>query len=369
MKRGTDTHPKTLLLASELSMPRYAVVGLLESLWHFTARYTPSGNVGKFDNKLIAVSIDWDRDPDELIAALVRTGWLDEDPTHRLIVHHWPSHCDDATHMTLARAQEYFADGTEPKRTRLGQRERETADAFYSENRTTGAPDSPPEHTARTRRAHGVNTKSSPPSHPIPSPAIPSHPTTIPSHPPDADNGGGGGNESDGGEDKASPNGRLRTALARAGIVGNRLGLAADRLTGTGRDEATLCRFVDKLARDTSSAKSPGAAASSRILDPPPADLHAEIDALTPRRIAPAGASDITDAQRQAERVREQRLCEQRARAEGLGDEDFNAALAEVSKCNPAVAAAAGRLTPEKRRRSNLILAAVGQHLEQEVSA
>jgi hypothetical protein len=47
MKRGTPEHPKTAHLMAALSIPRPYAVGILELLWHFTARYAPRGDVGR----------------------------------------------------------------------------------------------------------------------------------------------------------------------------------------------------------------------------------------------------------------------------------------------------------------------------------
>ena len=60
MKRGTPEHPKMLLLASTLEINNYAAVGLMECLWHFTARYAPQGNIGKYTDEIIAHKIGWE---------------------------------------------------------------------------------------------------------------------------------------------------------------------------------------------------------------------------------------------------------------------------------------------------------------------
>ena len=78
MKRTTDGHPKLLELMDRLGLRRWEAFGLLECLWHFTAKFTPIGNIGKFSDETIARSLDWDRtSPADLISALVDVGWLD----------------------------------------------------------------------------------------------------------------------------------------------------------------------------------------------------------------------------------------------------------------------------------------------------
>jgi len=95
MKVGTLHHPKLGRLASVLDLPKYAAAGVLSSLWHFAAEVADEGDVGRFTNEDIAQYIGWDRDPAELIDALVVTRWLDpsEEKEKRLCVHDWFDHC------------------------------------------------------------------------------------------------------------------------------------------------------------------------------------------------------------------------------------------------------------------------------------
>lgn len=97
MKRGTPEHVKTGRLARLLKIDRYAAVGLLECLWHFTARHAKLGDVGQCDDIEIAEACYWTRQPSELVDALVAAGWVDRHDEYRLIIHDWHSHCDDYT--------------------------------------------------------------------------------------------------------------------------------------------------------------------------------------------------------------------------------------------------------------------------------
>jgi hypothetical protein len=125
MKRNGVEHPKTLMLADILDIPIPYAVGILESLWHWTAKFAKRGDVGKYTNKFIASGIKWPDDPDSLIDALVNasaggcSGLLDRSDGCRLLVHDWSEHCEDSIHMALARSVELFADGTMPKLTKL----------------------------------------------------------------------------------------------------------------------------------------------------------------------------------------------------------------------------------------------------------
>ncbi len=112
MKRGTIEHPKTRQLARELGCPIYAVVGMLECLWHFTARYARRGDIGRFTNEQIAEAVFWTGDVTQLMAALTSTPevrrWIDPDVNVRLCVHDWPHHADDAVKKALKRNGEEF---------------------------------------------------------------------------------------------------------------------------------------------------------------------------------------------------------------------------------------------------------------------
>ena len=124
MKRGTPDHPKTLALMEELGVSKPTAVGLLELLWHFTAKFAPRGDVGRFSNRAISSAVGWDGDPNELISALVRCRWLDEHPDYRLIVHDWSEHADSSVRMWLARRGLDFVDGSaacrKPSRAQAG---------------------------------------------------------------------------------------------------------------------------------------------------------------------------------------------------------------------------------------------------------
>ena len=103
MKLGTIEHPTTAALARELGVTHLTAVGLLEALWHFTARYARRGDVGRFVNRDIAEGIRWPDDPDRMVAALVATRWLDLDSAHRLIVHDWHEHAEAWVQGALKR--------------------------------------------------------------------------------------------------------------------------------------------------------------------------------------------------------------------------------------------------------------------------
>ena len=103
MKRSCLHHTKMGALVAELGVPLYAAAGVLEVIWHLTAREAPQGNIGKLSDAAIARWVGWADDPARLVAALVNSGWLDKSDTHRLVVHDWHEHADDAVKKSLLR--------------------------------------------------------------------------------------------------------------------------------------------------------------------------------------------------------------------------------------------------------------------------
>jgi hypothetical protein len=145
VKREAVGHTKIKRLCRRLNIPLYQAVGILELLWHTTARQTPRGDIGKLSDEDIAIAIDYHGDEHLLIEALIETGWLDRNEEYGLVVHDWPDHAEDGVHLKIARAKEFFIrsdrDGSvleqAPKFMRLGGRERDLAAQFY-EGRTKG---------------------------------------------------------------------------------------------------------------------------------------------------------------------------------------------------------------------------------------
>jgi len=121
VKVGTPEHPKTLMLAASLEFSKKEVTGLLELLWHFTARYAPQGNIGKFPAAMIAGAVDYtEGSPERLMEALHECGWLDTHAEHGFLVHDWRDHCPDRTDKWLLDNDLIYADGQPTKRTTKG---------------------------------------------------------------------------------------------------------------------------------------------------------------------------------------------------------------------------------------------------------
>ena len=101
MKRGTITHPKTKRLARVLGIPLLHAVGVLESLWHWTAQYAPTGDVSKMAQDL-EDGVFWDGKEGVLIPALIQCELLDQ-YQGKIFVHDWAEHCDATVRRYLER--------------------------------------------------------------------------------------------------------------------------------------------------------------------------------------------------------------------------------------------------------------------------
>ena len=96
MKYEAFDHPKMKRLCRKLDLRLYQAVGILEAIWQVTQIKAPTGDIGRLSNSEIIRAIDYRLGAaDELINALIETGWLDRDKKHRLIVHDWADHIDD----------------------------------------------------------------------------------------------------------------------------------------------------------------------------------------------------------------------------------------------------------------------------------
>lgn len=118
MRRGGPQHPKVVLLAAALNIPRAYAVGLLECLWHFTAQYAPHGDVGRHDDRSIAAGAGWEGEAEPFIATLCGCRFLDVHPTHRLVIHNWNTHADQTTQRTVSRSGRAFIGGRKLTRKR-----------------------------------------------------------------------------------------------------------------------------------------------------------------------------------------------------------------------------------------------------------
>ena len=110
-------------LAPRLQCSRPEALGFLILLWDFTAEVSIEGSIGRWSDGSIARACDWNQDPEVFINALVASGWLDRDPTHRLLIHDWPDHCERWVHAKLAKIGKKFAQATSVDATAVASQE------------------------------------------------------------------------------------------------------------------------------------------------------------------------------------------------------------------------------------------------------
>lgn len=110
MKVGCTELLKFKKLARRLKLATWQTAGLLEMLWHVTAKNCPRGDIGKMSDEDIGLMIDWIDDPTDLIDTLVEMGWLDRDPEFRLVVHDWSHHAPTYVRGNLVKSGVSFCD-------------------------------------------------------------------------------------------------------------------------------------------------------------------------------------------------------------------------------------------------------------------
>ena len=92
MKIDCVGHIKTLKLKRELQLPRWQVIGLLETLFNFAMINADDGGVGRYSNDEIALYMEYFDDADKLVAALETSGFLEPCEENRLKIHDWAEH-------------------------------------------------------------------------------------------------------------------------------------------------------------------------------------------------------------------------------------------------------------------------------------
>ena len=109
MKHATPDLFKFKRLQRKLNESKRGIVGLLELLWIETQKNCPAGDIGRYTNEEIAIMCDWIGDPDQLVSALVTTGWIDESTDHRLVIHDWAQHCPNYLRAAFVSHGKSFA--------------------------------------------------------------------------------------------------------------------------------------------------------------------------------------------------------------------------------------------------------------------
>tara|TARA_R100001129_G_scaffold175548_2_gene148670 strand:+ start:1176 stop:2039 length:864 start_codon:yes stop_codon:yes gene_type:complete len=116
MKSNALNHPKTIRLKARLNLATWEAVGILDTLFIFTAVHAPTGFIGKWRNEEIAVFLDYKGDADELFNALVESGYLEFDDDGLLWVHDWddhkPKYIKDRETKAIKRKENKVGDAT-----------------------------------------------------------------------------------------------------------------------------------------------------------------------------------------------------------------------------------------------------------------
>lgn len=154
-KAKTLEHPKTLDLADALGIMDCFALGVMEAFWHHVAAYYMDGDITNMKPSVMARSIRYSGNAEELLEAMIAAGFVDR-VDGRLLVHGWPEHCNDAVHMALARAHKHFADGTVPRTSRLSSKERESIEEWFKAH---------PVRTESAQQEQTVRTESAPEAH------------------------------------------------------------------------------------------------------------------------------------------------------------------------------------------------------------
>ena len=108
MKREAYNHPKMLDLAARLGVTTTHARGIVATLWNWAADAAYLGDVGKWNDGVIARACDWAGDPTEFVDNLVGSGWLDRCAVNRLVVHDLEEHAPDWWKSKVKRFKKSF---------------------------------------------------------------------------------------------------------------------------------------------------------------------------------------------------------------------------------------------------------------------
>jgi len=104
MLDGAFTSPKIRRLAAILDVPWPHALGLAGLLWRFTAKHSPTGEVGRHEDDDIVTALEWPGEARVLLEAFVRSRLLDRvDGPARYVVHDWPDHAPRYVLASLKR--------------------------------------------------------------------------------------------------------------------------------------------------------------------------------------------------------------------------------------------------------------------------
>jgi hypothetical protein len=143
-KRGTLEHPKNRRLARALGTIPGVTLGLIESLWHYTAQWHSHGRLTRLDlEEALDRSGGWLAmfKVEQLIEAMTHPDyrWLDPLEDGSYYVHDWHEHCEDAVHAKLYRRLELFGNGSRPQPKKVDHKTRKELDKAWAAKYGTSA--------------------------------------------------------------------------------------------------------------------------------------------------------------------------------------------------------------------------------------
>jgi len=115
MKLGATETIKFKKLKMKLGLTQWQTIGVLESIWMFTSRNAPQGDLGRHSNEDISASIEWLGDADLLIETLLECRWLDASKECRFVIHDWGEHMPNWLRGNLAKHRKPIKTGDSAK--------------------------------------------------------------------------------------------------------------------------------------------------------------------------------------------------------------------------------------------------------------
>ena len=130
-------HRKVLAAADELDIEPAHMLGLLISFWLWAIDNAPDGSLAGISDRMIARAAQWDKDPEEFVAALTSASLLDATEDGVLEIHDWSEYTGKLIEQrenekNRSRARRAAAKSND-RRTTAGQ----SADASKSDQKKT----------------------------------------------------------------------------------------------------------------------------------------------------------------------------------------------------------------------------------------
>lgn len=98
-------HPKFRRLGRALGVSHVTAKGHVATLWSWSLRYAPDGDLSGLDIEDIADAADWEDDPKIFVDALVKAGLIDGDTRDGYAIHEWMERAGSYREATRKAAQ------------------------------------------------------------------------------------------------------------------------------------------------------------------------------------------------------------------------------------------------------------------------